>query len=289
MSISAGIMKRLISEQQDECDAHILYGKIAQLVKDEQNRRTLQLMASDEEKHYKRLKSVTGRELKPRRFRILLNLWFIRIFGITFGIKLLEKGESKAIKSYGEADKSLSFMDEIVEDEERHEKELIQMLDEERLKYAGSVVLGLNDALVELTGALTGYTIAFQNTDLIGITGLITGISASFSMAASEYLSTKHDGGDNALKSSLYTGVAYIFTVIFLVAPFFLFSDPFVSLGVTVLIAVLIIFAFNFYISVARDYVFSRRFFEMAGISLGIAGISFLIGVLVKRFIGVDL
>lgn len=289
MNIDAQLMKRLLSEQQDECDAHILYNRIAALVKDENNEKTLRLMAKDEMKHYRRLKSVTGKDLKPRIFKIWINLWFIRIFGITFGIKLLEKSESKAVSIYGAEDKTLAFMDEIVEDEERHEKELIDMLDEERLKYVGSIVLGLNDALVELTGALTGYTIAFQNTDLIGITGLITGISASFSMAASEYLSTRHEGGDNALKSSIYTGMAYIFTVIFLVVPFFIFTNPFVCLGVTLSVAVLIIFAFNFYISVAKDYVFSRRFLEMAGISLGIAGISFLIGILVKRFIGVEI
>lgn len=289
MTINSLTMKRLISEQQDECDAHVLYNKIANLVKDKNNEKTLRLMAKDELKHYSRLKTVTGKDLKPRVFRVLLNLWFIRIFGITFGIKLLEKSENQAVKAYGAEDKSLAFMDEIVEDEQRHEKELMDMLDEERLKYIGSIVLGLNDALVELTGALTGYTIAFQNTDLIGITGLITGISASFSMAASEYLATRHEGGDDALKSAFYTGVAYIFTVILLVAPFFIFSNHFVCLGVTLAVAVLIIFAFNFYISVAKDYVFSKRFFEMAGISLGIAGISFLIGILVKKFIGVEI
>ena len=289
MSLNQGTMKRLLKEQQDECNAHILYSRMADIIKDEHNKKTLRLMAGDEQKHYRRLKSVTGKELKPQRIKIWLHLWFVRIFGITFGIKLLEKGESQAIENYGAEDKSLEFMDEIVKDEERHEQELIDMLDEERLKYVGSIVLGLNDALVELTGALTGYTIAFQNTDLIGLTGLITGISASFSMAASEYLSTRHEGGDDAFKSSIYTGVAYIFTVIFLVVPFFIFTNPFVCLAVTLAVAVLIIFAFNFYISVAKDYIFRRRFLEMAGISLGIAAISFFIGVLVKKFIGIEI
>ncbi|HRX43127.1 MAG TPA: rubrerythrin family protein, partial [Clostridia bacterium] len=41
-------------------------------------------------------------------------------------------------------------------------------------------------------------------------------------------------------------------------------------------------------ISVARDYNFRKRFIEMAAISLGVAALSFLIGVLIKQFIGVD-
>jgi VIT1/CCC1 family predicted Fe2+/Mn2+ transporter len=179
-------------------------------------------------------------------------------------------------------------MDKIIEDEERHEEELIAMIDEEKLNYIGSVVLGLNDALVELTGALAGYTFAFQNTRLIALTGLITGISASLSMAASEYLSTRQEGGDDALKSALYTGSAYVFTVIFLILPFLLIQNPFISLVASLVVAVLIIFIFNYYISVAKDYDFKRRFGEMAAISLGVAGISFLIGVLVKQFIGIE-
>ena len=51
---------------------------------------------------------------------------------------------------------------EIVEDEDKHEQELIDLIDEERLRYVGSIVLGLNDALVELTGALAGLHLLFK-------------------------------------------------------------------------------------------------------------------------------
>lgn len=281
-------LEKLLKDQQDEITAHHIYKKLAESVKDDSNMRIVLQVADDELSHYKRLRQVTGKELKPEKLKVLLSNWMIRIFGLTFGIKLLERSEGKAVKSYKELDESLAFMDEIIEDEERHEEELIAMIDEEKLNYMGSVVLGLNDALVELTGALAGYTFAFQNTRLIALTGLITGISASLSMAASEYLSTRQEGGDDALKSALYTGSAYVFTVIFLILPFLLIPNPFISLAASLVVAVLIIFVFNYYISVAKDYDFKRRFGEMAAISLGVAGISFLIGVLVKQFIGIE-
>ncbi len=283
------LLDRLAAEQQDEITAHYLYQDISAFVKDEENRKIIEQVAADEWKHYEQLKALTGKEMKPQRIKRIFYYWVIRIFGLTFGIKLLEKGESQAINEYGEVGDQIPGMDKILLDEERHERELIDMIDEEWLHYMGSVVLGLNDALVELTGALAGYTFAFQNTRLIALTGLITGISASFSMAASEYLSTRQDGGDNAVKSSIYTGVAYVFTVMFLVLPFLILENPFLALGSTLAIAVLIIFVFNYYISVAKDYPFKRRFFEMAAISLGVAGISFLIGVLIKQYIGVDI
>jgi VIT1/CCC1 family predicted Fe2+/Mn2+ transporter len=287
--IDPALLNRLLMEQQDEITAHCVYQDIAGFVKDEKNKQIIEQIAADEWKHYQLLKDLTGKELKPQKIKRAFYYWVIRIFGLTFGIKLMEKGESQAVREYGEVEEQLPGIYEISVDEERHEEELIDMLDEERLRYMGSIVLGLNDALVELTGALAGYTFAFQNTRLIALTGLITGISASFSMAASEYLSTRQDGGENAVKSSIYTGVAYVFTVIFLILPFLILENPFYALISTLMIAVLIIFLFNYYISVAKDYPFKRRFFEMAAISLGVAGISFLIGVLIKQFIGVDI
>ena len=92
-------------------------------------------------------------------------------------------------------------LSKILKDEEEHEEELIKMIDEEKLQYVGSMVLGLNDALVEFTGSLAGWTFAMQNNKLILLAGIITGISATLSMASSEYLSAKNEGEENPLKS----------------------------------------------------------------------------------------
>jgi len=183
-NIEPALLERLLMEQQDEITAHYVYQDIAGFVKDEENKKIIEQIAADEWKHYKLLKDLTGKELKAQKIKRAFYYWVIRIFGLTFGIKLMEKGESQAVTEYGEVEVLLPGIYEISVDEERHEEELIDMLDEERLRYMGSIVLGLNDALVELTGALAGYTFAFQNTRLIALTGLITGISASFSMAA---------------------------------------------------------------------------------------------------------
>ena len=286
--ISKETMDKLLTDQQDEITAHHLYKKIANYVKDEHNAKIIREVSEDELEHYNRLKNITQKELKPQKMKIFFFYWITVLLGITFGIKLLERGEKQAIDNYEDIHQELKFIDGIIKDEERHEDELIGMFNEERLNYIGSIVLGLNDALVELTGALAGYTFAFQNSRLIALTGVITGISAAFSMAASEYLATRQEGGENPIKSSIYTGVAYIFTVILLVLPFLLITNYFVSLGATLGVAVFIIFIFNYYISVAKDYVFIKRFIEMATISLGVATISFIIGILVKQFIGIE-
>jgi VIT1/CCC1 family predicted Fe2+/Mn2+ transporter len=151
-----------------------------------------------------------------------------------------------------------------------------------------SIVLGLNDALVELTGALAGLTLAFQNTRLVALTGLITGIAAALSMGGSEYLATKaEEGAKEPLKASLYTGVAYVIAVAILIMPFMTLSNIFAALGWTLANAILIILVFTYYTSVAKGYSFRRRFGEMAAISLGVAVISFFIGLAVRRFFGI--
>lgn len=156
-------------------------------------------------------------------------------------------------ESPGSVRKGIIEADEILKDENAHELELLEMIDEERLKYMGSVVLGLNYALVELTCALAGFTMAIQKAKPIGIIGLITGIAVSMSMAASEYLSTKQEETDkNPLKASIYTGLAYVGTVIFLIFPYLTYQNIFICLGLALFNTLLVILIFTFYIYIAK-------------------------------------
>jgi len=282
-------MKSLLKAQKNEITEYHIYSKLSSYVKDEHNSKVLKQIAQDEFSHHEKLKLFTGKDIKPCIFKICFYTFISIVFGITFGIKLMEKGEESAESLYRKLGESIDEFKQIAVDEDNHEKELVEIIEEERLKFVGSMVLGLNDALVELTGTLAGLTFALKNTRLIALAGLITGIAASLSMAASEYLSARTEQDNtHALKSSLYTGGAYVFTVAFLVLPYLLFSNYIISLVFTIIAAIFIILVFNFYISVAKDLSFRDRFFEMAGISLGVAVISFVIGYLIRLFLGVD-
>ncbi|WP_201781186.1 VIT1/CCC1 transporter family protein [Ornatilinea apprima] len=289
-NLGKGDIEKLLFLQQDEINSHHTYARLAKQVKDENNSAVLKKISEEEKKHYEIWNRYTRMEIRPNWFQVNLFYWLARILGLTFGIKLMELGEEKAQKAYSQLLDRVPEAKQVMEEEEVHEEELMDMLDEEGLKYAGSVVLGLNDALVELTGALAGFSFAFQKTNLIALAGLITGISASFSMAASEYLSQKSEEGEqDPLKSAIYTGVAYIFTVLILVLPYFLFQNYLVSLAFTVFNALVIIAVFNFYISVAKGYSFKRRFTEMALISVGVAAFSFIVGVVVRNVTGIEI
>jgi VIT1/CCC1 family predicted Fe2+/Mn2+ transporter len=221
-------------------------------------------------------------------FRVFRNVLLARLLGLTFVLKLMEKREGTGSRVYAELSQYFPEAKAFSEEELVHEQKLLGMLDEEGLQYVGSVVLGLNDALVELTGALAGFTLALSDNKIISLVGLVTGISAAMSMAASDYLSSKAENDPKAKKSALYTGVAYLFTVILLIMPFLLLDDKFMALGITLFTAVAIIFCFNYYISTAKDLNFKARFLEMTFISLGVATFSFFVGYALKYLLGVD-
>jgi len=275
--------------QKNEITEYHIYTRLSKNIKDKNNAAILERIGKEELAHYEIWKKYTQTEIKPNKLRIS---WFCnisKIFGITFSIKLLEHGEENAQKAYSHYLADIPEAKRIMDEEDAHEHELIGLIDEERLKYVGSMVLGLNDALVELTGALAGLSLALQNTRLIAMAGLISGIAAGFSMAAAGYLSEKaEEGSKNAIKSATYTGIAYFITLFLLISPYLFFSQYLVCLGVTIVIAILIIFGFNYYISVAKDLNFKQRFWEMTIISLGVSAFTFAISFVVKKALGVD-
>lgn len=290
MPMEAELHRLLLVFQTNEITEYHIYIRLAKSIKSPQNRAILEKIAEDELKHYHLWRKYTNQDAKPNRLLIWFYYLVSRIFGFTFGIKLMERGEENAQVNYAQLRGKIIEIDLFIQDENTHEQALVNLLDEESLHYAGSVVLGLNDALVELTGALAGFTLALQNTQLIALTGLITGIAAALSMGASEYLSTRsEDSGKNPLKASIYTGVAYILTVAILILPYLILENYYLCLALSLVSAVLIIAIFNYYISVAKDEPFRRRFAEMATISLGVATFSFIIGFFIRSALGVEI
>lgn len=291
--ISPDIQRAIRVAQKNEITEYFIYRKLAAWTRDARNREILESIADDERSHYEFWKKHTGKDISPNRFTIWRYSLIAKILGLTFGIRLMEHGEKRAKISYDRIIPSLPEAQTLKEDEDKHENELIKLIDEERLTYIGSVVLGLNDALVELTGALAGLTLAFQNARVIAAAGFITGIAASLSMAVSEYLSStsedEGDGAKNPFRSALYTGVAYIVTVFVLIAPYLLLPSSYAALAATLFIAFVIILFFSFYVAVAKGVSFKKRFLQMALLSFGVAAFSFGLGYVVREVFEIKL
>ena len=290
MDLNKKTKEDVLTAQRSEITEHLVYKNLANSMKDQHNKEVLFRISNDEMRHYNFFRSYSGVDLEPDGLKVFFYTILSKIFGMTFAVKLMENGEDKAQNFYEGIAEYIPDIKDILEDEMEHEKKIIDMLEEEKLKYVGSVVLGLNDALVELTGALAGLTFSLQNSNLVAVTGLITGIAASFSMAGSEYLSTKSETLDkNPFMAALYTGFAYLITVFLLIAPYLFIKDIYVALPISIVLAIFVIFVFNFYISVVQNVSFKERFLEMLSISLGVAFLSFIVGIAVRKVFNINL
>ncbi|RJO62149.1 MAG: rubrerythrin family protein [Dehalococcoidia bacterium] len=280
---------RLLAAQKNEITEHFIYKKLSYSEKDAENKRILSEISRDELRHYNLWKSYTGRDVRPSRIRIWQYYVISRLFGITFCIKLMEGGEGKAQTNYQSITKMVPDARAVVADEDRHERELVSLIDEERLKYVGSIVRGLNEALIELTAALSGLTLALHDTNFIALTGLITGLAMSLAMGGTEYLATKSENGhQHPVKSAVYTSAANLITVAFLIYPYLVFDNPYAALGLMLVNAVIVIYIFNYHISVTRELNFRKTFAEMLFISLSVSAIAFAIGYLARTIFHIE-
>ncbi len=292
MPMACNINPIYLSQQKAEITEYQVYARLSDLCGDEKNKAILKDISNDELRHYHTWKNITHREVSPDRRKVFWYVLLARLFGLSFALKLMESGEVHAQAFYEEAAKEHPEVSRIAQDEEAHEKELLGILNDKRLAYVGAIVLGLNDALVELTGTLVGLSFAFSDNLVIGVTGLIMGIAAALSMAASGYLASQEEEEKedvNAVTAAVYTGVAYLITVALLVFPYFIVTSPKAAMGIMLVMTLLIIAGYNYYISVAKTVNFKKRFLTMALISVGVAAISFGIGYLSKTWLGVSI
>ncbi len=286
-------MKCLIKFQRMEITERYLYLAVAKKARRKKENRDMILGIAEEElKHYNIWKKYSGQDVAPNYFAVFFGSLFTFIVGYVFMLKWMEKRADALF-----TEKNLALLAPVIpevelvimQDEHRHESEILSLVDREALRFVGSIVLGLNDALVEMIGSLAGFTFAYQDAKLIAITGFITGVAASLSMAASEYLSLKSEGRPDAITASVFTGAAYIIVVLLLIAPYILMPHQvYLALAMVVCAVLLIILMFNYYMAVVQSTPLWPRFLEMAVISLGVAGVSFIIGILSKTLWNID-
>lgn len=154
--------------------------------------------------------------------------------------------------------------------------------------FFSNVVLGFNDALIELTGALVGFSFALHEAKLIAVAGLVTGVSASLSMAASAYQQARHEKGRNPFKAAAFTGVSYFVIALLLVLPFILLGSIAASLVAMGVLALLLIAGVSYLSAHLLGRGYFAQFAEMCVFSLGVAAVTFLIGRLLGTLVGVQ-
>jgi VIT1/CCC1 family predicted Fe2+/Mn2+ transporter len=281
--------KEILALQLNEITEHHIYLNLSRSEKDPQKRSILEKIAAAEKKHYEYLRKKTGIDLNPKKLKVWLYSLLAALLGYHFALKHMEQGEAKSQQLYRELLRvDPAFMD-ILRDEEEHELALLELIDEERLSYIGSMVLGLNDGVVELLGTVAGLTFALKSSKLVGLSALIVGVAACLSMSSSEYLSASTEKDKNPLTAAFYTAVSYFLAVISIVIPFFLFASVYFALIVSVALVFILIAFFSYYLSTVQRASFRKRFLKMSVVVISVSTISFAVGYLLRLTLGIEI
>ena len=278
------IIKKAQIFEVTECE---IYKRIAETAKDPNNKKVLMSLAEGSKKHAEYWGKITGISVEPSKLKVFVYTLIFKIFGKTFGVKLMESSEETAEKIMVEITKKYPEHKWILEEEKIHEQKLIELINENFLNYLRSIVLGANDAMVSTVGTAAGLSVALSSSRLIGMSTLISGATAALSMSASEYLSSLSEKTKRKpVVAGVITGGTYVLIVLILLIPYFFLDQYYIALFITLGIAAFVITLLSFYISIVQQISFKKRLFQNIILSFGIALISFGIGYFINKFFG---
>jgi rubrerythrin len=101
-SLTPELKHFILDAQKTEISEAIVYKKIAKRTKEKHNKEILLAIAEDELKHYGIRKKYSGQDVSPDKRMVWWYTWIVRLFGVTFGLKLMEGGETDAIHKYAD-------------------------------------------------------------------------------------------------------------------------------------------------------------------------------------------
>lgn len=275
---------------------YVIYKVLAEKEKNRAFRATLEMLIGHEWEDYEFWRRLSAKkEFRIGALRIFAFRFARVVLGLTFVAKLLEGRERQMIREYREY--MASVQDEgvkegiarIIEHEQYHERQLIGQIEEKRVKFLSNIILGLNDGLVELTGALVGFSFAVGGNALVGMLGLVTGTAAALSMASSAYVQALYDErAKDAKRAALFTGIAYFLVAIILVTPFLFVAERAAAILFMLFFAIVIIGIASFYGAVLFEREFKKEFPRMVGMSLGVAAVTFAVGSILRIVFGIE-
>jgi VIT1/CCC1 family predicted Fe2+/Mn2+ transporter len=273
----------------DEWSDFTLYDRLAKTVQsDSPFAGVLHELSRTEHGHFEFWrKYVPDEQPKLARLKLYWILFLRRFFGLTFATRYLDRHEASVVSKYQsiapmipESDRSA--FEAMVADEKEHEKAFAMKVESSAVRYIAFVVLGLADALVEISGIHAGWLGLFEKTEIAGLAGIIAGGAASLAMASAAFAQAKQGFQGSARLSAVYTGVSYFITAVILATPYFLTTNMIAALAASLTLAVVILAITTWYSIVIQQKFFLKDFVEILAILFATTIVVFLLGAFVS-------
>ena len=252
-TFSPDVLRMIVRAQINEVTEYHLYKHLARSVKSSANRSVLNKIADDELEHYRFWMNYND-EVEPRWWEVKLYILLSRIFGLVFSLKLMERAEVASQRNYLELSKVIPELGKIIEQEMSHEKTLLNLLSDLRIKSFGTWLISMNMVLFVMAGVLIALPYLVTSGVTIGIASVLTAVIVSLADFSNSFL-LKVFGKLNRelfMKSlrRLFTG---ILAGIMVSLPFFILEAPNLPLIISVAIIIFISCSMNFYYAVISD------------------------------------
>lgn len=282
---------------KDEYKDYLVYSRLAKHNSGKKNQfgEIFSKLANTERTHYDFWKKYSGVEAPKTskwgaRFIIFISL----LFGTTFAIKLLEKHETTTIVKYKSVahlipDEDKEFFTNMIVEEEKHEHDFRNDVQSSYVKYISFVILGLADAIVEISGIHAGSLGIYNSTRLTGFAGIIAGAAASIAMASAAYAQAKQGFSGSPTISAAFTGISYFASAVTLATPYFITDNASLAVTISITFAVIILGVTNYYNAVITEKSFVRDFAEMVAITFGATIVLFILGQLIRSTFGITI
>jgi vacuolar iron transporter family protein len=252
-ALSPEILRQIRRSQVNEVTEYHIYKHFSRVEKSTANKTVLNRIADEELEHY-RFWMQYNDEVEPRWWEVKLYIFLAGLFGMVFALKLMERGESAAHRSYSKLSGIIPGVEKLAQDEINHEKSLVNMLTDMRLKSFGTWLTAMNLVLLSLTGILAILSVLpfdpVSGFTIIILAGIVVSLSDSlFTLLLKNPGRIKAEQLLRALKrfiSGLSAGI--------LAALPFLLMEHFIP-AAAVSLAVLVVFSLtiNFYGCVISD------------------------------------
>ncbi len=280
---------------KDELTDHTVYQKLATLgiERNQGFKDILAKLAATELGHYEFWKKYAPDEkIKVARVKVYLAILVRLLLGTTFAVRYLERNETNVIRRYREVSNLIPPEDgerfqQMLADEEEHEKGFEFQIQSGLVLYISFVVLGLADAVVEISGIHAGSLGIYNSTRLAGLAGVVAGAAASVAMASAAFAQAKQGFQGSARLAASYTGASYFATALVLASPYFFTDKMTLALGVSLFLAVLIVAFNSFYSTVISGKAFRRDFFEITGVMAGATVALYILGLIIRYVFGI--
>ncbi len=247
-----------------------------------------------------------------RRIKLRGLVFFCRIFGDAAAYLVLEAIEIYGIKKYLRVWKKYKdgplgkAVRSVLEDELQHEDTIVSRAEARKIQpeRIRNIFLGMNDGLVEMLGAVSGFFAAFQSVTIVIAASMMVAIAGALSMAAGAFAATSSQRevediesgkrafvsgeitpqkGSSPLASAFVVGISYAFGALIPIMPVLLGAR---SVAVSFLVAGIIVVGVSYVLAFLSGMNIRRRIVLNVSIIILAVGVTYGIGVASKSVFG---